>query len=150
MKRRPLIWGILIALLPLAAWAGMTAITDQDLSEVQGQTGITVNASVTMSAGDVGWEDAGGFTGAASNGTVILSGVTMPSVSLSGVIIDAGSTATTSYLQLDTGTTNLITGNFVISKLIIGRTLTSTLANLGKFQISNTAVSLGKIKISGH
>ncbi|MBU2489073.1 MAG: hypothetical protein KKA60_06755 [Proteobacteria bacterium] len=148
--KRTLFWVAVIALLPLAAWAGMTAITDTELQDVKGQTGITIDMSVTMSAGDMAWEDKDGFTGAGATGAVILSGVTMPSVSLSGVIIDAGSTATTSYLQIDTGAGNLITGDFIINDLIIGDAIGATVESLGKFQISDTAISFGKIKISGH
>jgi hypothetical protein len=152
MKKRTLFWVMLVALLPLAAWAGMTAITDNELQGVQGQTGITISASVGMTATGMGWEDNDGFSGASGTGAVILSGVTMPTVSLTGVIIDAGTNTatTTSYLQIDTGASNLITGDFVISKLIIGTSLAATSKNLGKFQVTGNGISFGKIKISGH
>lgn len=148
--KRTLFWVAVIALVPLAAWAGMTAITDTELQEVKGQTGITIDMNVSISAGDMGWEDADGFTGAANTGAVILSGVSMPTFSMSGVVIDAGSTGNTSYLSIDTGSTNLITGTFEIGSVIIGTTLDSTVESLGKFRIKDNAISFGQIKISGH
>lgn len=149
--KRTLFWVAVIALVPLAAWAGMTAITDTELQEVKGQTGITIDMAVSISAGDMGWEDADGFTGALNTGAVILSGVSLPTFSLSGVVIDAGTSAAgTSYLSIDTGSTNVITGTFEIGDLIIGTTLDSSVVSLGKFRIRDNQISFGQIKISGH
>jgi len=148
--KRTLFWMAVIALVPLAAWAGMTAITDTEMGDVQGQTGITISMDLTMGMGDMGWEDGDGFTGAANPGAVVLSGVTIPSLSLSSVTIDAGSNATGSYLCIDTGSTNLVTGTMIINDVIIGQSLGAAVSSLGKFQVSDVAISFGTIKISGH
>ncbi|MBW1988832.1 MAG: hypothetical protein JRI97_04725 [Deltaproteobacteria bacterium] len=149
--KRTLFWMAVIALVPLAAWAGMTAIPDSELQEIKGQTGITVSMDLSVGMGDIGWEDGDGFTGAANPGAVVLSGVTIPTMSLSSVTIDAGTTgAGTSYLAIDTGSSNLITGTMIINDVIIGQSLGAAVSSLGKFQISDVAVSFGTIKISGH
>jgi hypothetical protein len=148
--KKVLFWVAIAALVPFVAWAGMSAITDTELQDVKGQTGITIDMSVSISAGDMAWEDDDGFGGAGSTGAVIQSGMTMPTISFSNVIVDAGTNTTSSYLQIDTGTTNLITGTMIISDLIIGDSITATSNSLGKFQVNAVAISFGKIKISGH
>lgn len=148
--KRTMFWMAVIAMIPLAAWAGMTAITDTEMQDVKGQTGITISMDLAVSAGDMGWLDTDGFTGATGAGAVILSGVSLPTISLSSVTIDAGTNTTGSFLSIDTGATNMIAGTMVIQDLVIGSALTATASSLGKFQVNDVAISFGAIKISGH
>jgi len=143
----------LVLLLPIIALAGMKIASDDDLENIQGQVGITLSMSTTVKAGDIAWEDADGLQAATgTTGAVILSGVTTPSISISNVIIDAGifAATTTSYLVLDTGTQNIISGDFTVNGVIIGNGSAATIANLGKLRVRNTLVTLGVIKIAGH
>jgi len=144
---------VLVLMIPLVALAGMKIASDDDLEAIQGQVGITLSMSTTVKAGDISWEDADGLqAGTGTTGAVILSGVTTPSISISNVIIDAGiyAATTTSYLVLDTGTQNIISGDFVVNGIIIGNGNAATVANLGKLTVRNTLVTLGVIKIAGH
>jgi hypothetical protein len=150
MKKRTLFWVALIALVPLAAWAGMTAISDTELQNVKGQTGITISMDTAMAATGIGWEDSDGYDSTSTTGAVILSGVTVPSLSMNNVLIDAGtSSAGTSFLQIATGQ-HTVTGTFTISSVIIGTSLTATGPSLGKFQVTGVDMSFGTVKIAGH
>lgn len=141
---------VLVIMVPVLALAGMKIASDEDMEAVQGQVGITITMNTTVSAGDISWEDKDGFTGGASTGAVVLSGVTTPNIAISNVIIDAGTTNSVSYLQIDTGVNNIISGDFVVNSIIVGSGYAATTADLGKLTIRNTKVSFGTIKISGH
>jgi hypothetical protein len=121
-----------------------------ELQEVEGQTGITIDMNVSVSAGDMSWTDTDGFTGNTAAGSVIMSGVDMPTISLTGVVLDAGTGTNTSYLQINTGTSNLISGDMTITDLVIGASDTASLQSLGTFKITDVGISFGVIKISGH
>jgi len=149
MKKLCLLAALLV-LLPVSAMAGMSAVSDMDLEEVTGQTGITLTMAVTVTATSMAWGDSDGFGTYSTAGWVILSSVTMPSVNLSNVTIDCGSDATTSILQIDLGTTNLIQGNLTIGNVIIGTTASATTQSLGEIRMVGLGVATGAIRISGH
>jgi hypothetical protein len=151
MKKRTLFWVALIALVPLCAWAGMTAITDTELQNVKGQTGITISMDASMGATGMAWYDSDGYaTSTSTAGAVILSDVTLPSTSITGLQIDAGTESGTSYLYLTNTGGNIVTGDMTIGDLIIGSNLTSSSASLGEFQITGCSMTFTQIKISGH
>jgi len=137
-------------LLPGAAIAGMTAVSDFDLEEVTGQTGITITMNVTVTASSMAWGDSDGFGTYSTQGWVVLSSVTMPSVTLSGVTIDCGSDGSTSILQIDVGTGNLISGDMTVGNVIIGTTAASSTASLGQVRMVGLNVRTGAIRVSGH
>lgn len=139
-----------LLLVPIAAIAGMTAISDSELQDVEGQTGITISMNMSVTAGTVSWEDDDGFAGCTSTGAVILSGMTMPDVSITSVDIDAGTCSGTSWLAIATGDSNLISGDMTITDLIIGSSDTATQYSLGKFTQTDIGISFGTIKIAGH
>lgn len=139
-----------VLLVPFAALAGMTAISDSELQDVEGQTGITINMTLSVTAGTVSWQDNDGFTGCTSTGAVILSGMTMPTVTVTNVDIDAGTCTGTSWLAIATGTSNLISGDMTITDVIIGNADTATQYSLGKFVQTGIGISFGTIKIAGH
>lgn len=139
-----------LLLVPVAALAGMTAISDTELQDVDGQTGITVSMDMNIAMGGMSWQDNDGFDSCTSTGAVVMSGVTMPTVSLSSVTIDAGTCSATSWLAIATGTANLVTGSMTITDLIIGASDTVTVQSLGKFSQSGIGIRFGTIKIAGH
>jgi len=130
--------------------AGMTAVSDFDLEEVTGQTGLTVTMNTTVTATSIAWGDSDGFGTYSTAGWVILSSVTMPGISLQGVTIDCGSDGSTSLLQIDVGTGNLISGNLTIGNVIIGTTSTASTQSLGQVQMSGLGIKTGAIRMSGH
>jgi len=139
-----------LLLVPIAALAGMTAISDSELQDVEAQAGITITATVAMTASSMAWQDNDGFTSCTSTGAVILSGLVMPSIAISMVNIDAGTCSGTSWLAIDTGTSNLISGDMTIGDIVIGTTDTATTQSLGKFTQRGIGISFGTIKIAGH
>jgi hypothetical protein len=120
------------------------------MQEVDGQTGITISMTMSMTATGMAWEDNDGFGTCTSTGAVILSGVTMPGISLSSVVIDAGTCAGVSYVAIDTGTDNIVAGTMTINSLIIGSSDTAATQSLGKFVQRDVGISFGVIEISGH
>jgi len=139
-----------LVLIPASAMAGMTAVSNADLEEVTGQTGITITMAVTVQASSMAWGDSDGFGTYTTQGWVVLRDVTMPAVNLAGVTIDCGSDATLAILQIDVGTGNLIQGDLTIGNVVIGTTATATTASLGEIRMTALGVKTGAIRISGH
>jgi len=137
-------------LIPLAALAGMTAISDSELQDVEGQTGITISMTMTVTMSTQAWEDSDGFSGCTTMGAVVMTNVVMPTIALSNVNIDAGTCGTLSYLSIDTGNANIISGDTTIGDLVIGTSASATTASLGKFVTTGLGISFGNIKIRGH
>jgi len=140
----------LMLVLPVSAMAGMTAVSDVDLEGVTGQTGITITMNVTVSADSMAWGDSDGFGTYSTAGWLVLSAVTTPSVNLTNVTIDCGSDATTSILQIDLGTSNLIQGNLTIGNVIIGTTSNASTASIGEIRMTGLGIKTGAIQIKGH
>lgn len=151
MKRTTGIFVVfMLVVFPALALGGMVLVDDEmEFEDVTGQTGVTVNMTMTISAGDIAWGDSDGFSGATTQGWLIFRGVTLPTISLSNMVVDAGTSGSTSYIALAT-TGNLITGNLTISSIVVGSTATATTQSLGELRIANMAVSFGTIRISGH
>jgi len=142
--------GLMLLLLPAAAIAGMTAASDMDLEEVTGQTGITITMNVTMSADSMAWGDSDGFGTYSTAGWLVLSAVSTPSVNMQNVTIDCGSDGTTSILQINLGTSNLIQGNLTIGNVIIGTTASASTASIGEIRMTGLGVKTGAIQVKGH
>jgi len=139
-----------LLLVPIAALAGMTAISDSELQDVEAQAGITLNMSLGVTMTSMAWQDNDGFATCTSTGAVILSGLTMPTISISNVNIDAGTCSSTSWLAIDTGSSNLISGDMTINDVVIGTSDTATVMSLGKFTQRGIGITFGTIKIAGH
>ncbi len=140
-----------IMLVPAVAMAGMSAVSDVDLEEVTGQTGITITMSTQINATAIAWGDDDGLTSYTNEGWVILSAIALPAISLSGVTIDAGTDGSgDSVLAIDMGTGNLIAGDLTIGAVIIGSAATSTSESIGEIRATGLTVKTGLIKISGH
>lgn len=152
MKKFLVLAALILLLLPVSAMAGMTSASDTDLEGVKGQTGITLSMSMSVTAGQVLWGDSDGFTATTAyttQGWLILSSVTLPSIAVTDVSIDVGSSATTTYLGIAT-TGNIITGNLTVGAIVLGSTTTTTTPSLGELQVKSIGVSFGTIKISAH
>lgn len=149
MKKLCVLAALVLMLLPVSAMAGMQAASDTELSQVSGQTGITLDMNMSVTAGTVAWGDDNGFATYTTEGWVVLSGVTLPTISLSNVTIDVGGNTTTTYLAIGTSG-NVITGNLTIADVVIGSSATSTTPSAGEIRISGIGIAFGTIMISGH
>ncbi|MHB8137441.1 MAG: DUF6160 family protein [Smithellaceae bacterium] len=152
--------------LPMSVMA-MTTITDNELSTVTGQAGVSINIDVTanLTIGTVAWGDADGFTGYANAGFVGFEGLQL-TVHLSGRH-DGGFGAGANYLAnkpitIDVGTSDtgvslvrigLPTAHLTVSTLqtdifVSGVTAgapTSTVAQqLGSIYMDGIEVTLGQ------
>lgn len=86
-----------LLVLPMTVFAGMWSITDNEMEDVTGQTGINIDMSLEVTSGYVAYgdEDGGGAT-YTSGGYFTMSGMTFNdgaggAVDLSGLTIDVGS-----------------------------------------------------------
>ena len=138
-----------ILMVPVVAMAGMSAMSKKDMSTIKGQTGITIETGLSVTVGSVAWGDADGFGTFTTAGWLVLSGISMPNIHFGG-LLDVGGNATTSYLQLTTGTTPLVEGSMTIANIIVGDTATATTQSLGEVRVSNISVVPQYIRISGH
>ncbi|MEW5735551.1 MAG: DUF6160 family protein [Thermodesulfobacteriota bacterium] len=149
MKKLFVLAAVLMMLLPVSAMAGMQAASDTELNEVSGQTGITIDMAMSVSAGTIAWGDDNGFAPYTTAGWVVLAGVDLPTIALSNVTIDVGGNTTTTYLAIGT-TGNVVTGSLTIADVVIGSSATSTTPSAGEIRISGIGISFGTIMISGH
>jgi hypothetical protein len=148
--KKLLVLAAIMMLVPVSAMAGMTAVSDVDLEGVTGQTGITISMTVTVQADSMAWGDSDGFGTYCTQGWLILSTVSMPNVQLTNVTIDCGSDGSTSMLQINLGTSNLIQGNLTIGNVIIGTTANAVTQSIGEIRMTNLGIKTGAIQISGH
>ena len=99
-----------------------------------------------------------------------MSGISLPTFQFTHVDIDAGSTANTSYIQINVPAVPgvwwnplysipnpgfddkapLIYGDFSVESVIIGDSITATGPSLGKFVSRNFFLAVDYIRISGH
>ena len=150
MRRLCVLAALIVMFLPALALAGMTAVSDLDMGEVTGQTGITITMNVTVSADSMAWGDSDGFGTYTTAGWLVLSSVTTPSVNLTNVTIDCGSDGTNAILQINLGTSNLIQGNLTIGNVIIGTTSSATTESIGEVRMTGLGIKTGAIQIKGH
>ena len=149
MKKLLIIAALLLLLAPVSAMAGMTTASELDLEGVTGQVGMTIDMSMSVTATDVAWGDSDGFGTYTTAGWLRLRNVALPTISINGLVVDTGSSATTSYIALAT-TGNLITGDLTIASIIVGSTATATTESLGELRVQGIGVSFGTIRIAGH
>jgi hypothetical protein len=156
MKKVLVLAAILVMLLPVSAMAGMTAFMDMDelsssdMSDVTGQTGITIYASVTIVNGYISWSDDDGCTAFATAGFVTLATIKSSMISVDGLTIDACNDGSTSYISISIPTLTL---NQSISAIRIG-TIHAVGASggpsLGRIDQSNLTISNSVLRISAH
>lgn len=149
MKKLLVVAAMLLLLAPVSAMAGMTTASELELEGVTGQVGMTIDMSMSVVATDVAWGDSDGFGTWTSAGWLRLRNVSLPTISVNGLVVDIGNGASTSYIALAT-TGNLITGNLTIESIVVGSTATATTESLGELRVGGIGVSFGTIRIAGH
>ena len=154
-----------LVVLPMSVMA-MTTISDNELSTVTGQAGVSINVDVTanLTIGTVAWGDSDGFTGYTNAGFVGIEGLTMTvhaSGRHDGAFATTGSTAI-GYMGNDPITIDVGTNDTGVSVVRIGlptfhisvSTLQTDIFVSGATgtpagPTSTTAQQLGSIYISG-
>jgi hypothetical protein len=152
MKKLCILAALLLVLAPLTALAGMSAVSNEDLQDVTGRVGITLSMTMNVTASSFAWGDDDGFGTYTTDGWVILSGLSLPTIQITGITIDAGTTTGgTSYLCIgNPGGGNVVTGTLTIGDLIIGSTANSTTQSIGEVTVNGIGISFDSILISGH
>jgi len=140
----------MLVVFPALALGGMVLMDDEmEFEGVTGQVGVTIDMTMNLNATEIAWGDSDGFGTYTTAGWLVYRGVSLPTIALNNVVMDAGRAGTTSYIAIAT-TGNLITGNLTIQSIVVGSSATSTTQSLGELRISGMAVSFGTIRISGH
>ena len=112
-----------LVVLPMSVMA-MTTISDNELSTVTGQAGVSINVDVTanLTIGTVAWGDADGFTGYTNAGFVGIEGLTM-TVHASGRhdgAFSTGGATSVGYMGNDPITIDVGTSDTGVSVVRIG------------------------------
>jgi len=157
MKKVLILVAVLAMLLPASAMAGMTAFMDMDelsstdMSDVTGQTGITIYASIGILNGYVSWSDDDGCTAFGTAGFVTLATIKSSNISINGLTIDACNDGTTSYVSISIPTLTL---NQSISAVRIGTAHAVGTGpggpSIGRIDQSNITLSSSWLRVSGH
>jgi len=107
MEMKKLALALILLMVPVAAMAGMNAFMDMDemsnteMAALTGQTGITMNAVLTVNSGYVAWGDTDGCgTTLATDGWLTLSGIHVDSLAITGQTIDICRVGGTSWLTI--------------------------------------------------
>lgn len=106
MKKVLVLAAVLLMLAPISAMAGMTAfmnmdeMTGNEMSDVTGQTGITIDMTQEITGGYIAWGDDDGCTTYGTAGYLVLSTILMGPMTVDGLTIDACYDGTTAYLVI--------------------------------------------------
>ena len=122
---------LILLMVPVAAMAGMNAFMDMDemsnteMAALTGQTGITMNAQLSILNGHVAWGDTDGCGGttATTDGWLTLSGITVASLNITGQTIDICRVGGTSWLTIGIPSLTVVGGvaNIFIDSTVITR-----------------------------
>ncbi|MFP4476541.1 MAG: DUF6160 family protein [Desulfatibacillaceae bacterium] len=139
--------------LPMSAMAGMWSITENEMEDVTGQAGITIDMAVQVTSGYIAYGDADGdATGTYdTEGFFTLSGMALNdgaggAMDLSGLTIDVGTNAGTSALVIGLPS---ISGEVSFDDILLGATADSG-DSLGSLTLGDLGTSSSTITITAH
>ncbi len=164
MKKYLALTAAMLLIVPVLAMAGMTAFDNMtelgdEMAEVTGQVGITIDSSVRIDDGFFAWTDADGWgtTGqAGASGSLYLDNLrvygntgTTSFLEQNGLKIDAGTdTGGTTYLCI---TLPRVQGVIEVGSIGLGTNQTVAAANsLGSIMIGDLDMAGSTLKISAH
>lgn len=145
---------VLAALLvvPVAALAGMWSITDSEMEDVTGQTGVTIDMSLQVTNGYIAYGDSDGVaTTYTAAGYFTLAGMTVGgatggAMNLTGLTVDVGSTGTTSALIIGLPT---ISGQIAFGSMKLGSTANGG-TSLGSLTLGDLTTAASTIIVKAH
>lgn len=154
MKKILVIAAIALMLIPVTAMAGMTAFMDMDemssneMSDVTGQTGITIDSQVNITGGYIAWGDDDGCTTYTVQGYVQLTTIVFDMLDIDDMTIDACYDGTDTWIVI---TMNEQTINGSIAAI---RTTDSlgfgAGASMGSLTIGSLTMDIPLTRIRGH
>lgn len=143
MKKWFLIAAVLM-MVPAVVMAGMSAVSQKELGEVQGQTGITLQITgLDVVANTIAWGDDDGFAPYTTAGWAVLSGVDLPNVHIGGLFDVGGDTTTTYFLWTKPTSIPLLEGNLTIARTVLGSSATSTGPSIGEVRVEGLVLDVG-------
>jgi hypothetical protein len=154
MKKILVLAVVALLIAPISAMAGMTAFMNMDemsgneMSDVTGQTGITIDVTQQILGGYISWGDNDGCTTYASAGYVTLSTITAGPIIIDGLTIDACDDGTTSYVVIGVP---VMTQSAHIAAVRIGSAAGFGIGNsLGSITIGSLTMAAMTVRINGH
>jgi hypothetical protein len=167
MKKLLALAAAMLLVLPVLAMAGMTAFDNMtelgdEMAEVTGQVGITIDSSLDLTIGYLAWTDADGYGstlgtgGTGGAGCLRLDTITVNdgaggALDMTGMTIDAGSNAAgVGYLVIKQPS---IEGTVTVGNIYLGTGIADTYdetMSLGSVTISGLTVGTSIVKISAH
>lgn len=155
MKKILVLAVIMLLVAPISAMAGMTAFMDMDemsdteLAATTGQTGITMNQTITITGGYIAWGDDNGCAGTTANrGWLTLENITASGLIMDGTTIDickAGGEVTT-WLTIGVPALTITAG---ISAIRVGSNIDAGFS-LGELVIHSLQINAMTVEITGH
>jgi hypothetical protein len=154
MKKIIVLVAALLLVAPLSAMAGMTAFMDMDemsdneLAETTGQTGITIKQHLEISGGYIAWGDNDGCAGTSANeGWLTLNDLTVSALDADMTIdvCKAGGEATT-WLTIGISEQIITAG---IAEIKVGSNINSG-PSLGELVIHSLRIASTTMQITGH
>lgn len=154
MKKILVLAAVLLLLAPVSAMAGMTAFMNMDemsgneMSDVTGQTGITIDMTQQITGGYIAWGDNDGCTTYGTAGFLVLSTITAGPITVDGLTIDACYDGTTAYLVLGVPAAT-INANIAAIRLADSAGF-GVGESLGSLTVGSLQVSAMTVRINAH
>lgn len=138
-----------LLVLPMTALAGMWSVTEDEMENVTGQTGISIDLSFRVTSGYLAYGDSDGGTGYTSPGFFTLSGMRIENtagtgnMSLTGLTIDVGSSGATGAIVIGLPA---LSGRVYFSDLKLGSAADAG-NSLGSLTLGNVGTTASSITI---
>jgi hypothetical protein len=155
MKKLVILVAALLLIAPISAMAGMTAFMDMDemsnaeLADTTGQTGITINQTLQLAGGYIAWGDNDGCGGTTTNqGWLTLNNITASAIVLNGMTIDVCTATgeTTTWLTIGIPAQTVTAG---VSEIKVGSAANAG-PSMGELVIHSLTVANMTVQITGH
>ncbi|MBI9077519.1 MAG: hypothetical protein JEZ02_19095 [Desulfatibacillum sp.] len=146
---------ILLLVLPVTVLARMDTLTEEDMVEVTGQTGITIDLTWQLLDSYLAWTDNDGFgtTASQTEGVITLSGLKINDgnaspgpITITGITLDVGTSGANTYLLLGMPA---ISGQVSIENFFIGSHVNSG-GSLGRVYVGDLNMKNSVLRVTAH
>lgn len=144
---------MMLLTLPMTVFARMDSLTEDDMGEVTGQTGITMDLTWQLNNSYLAWTDDDGFgtTVSQNEGSLTLYGLTIDDsgapITISGITLDVGTNLSgDTYLLMGLPS---IEGQLGVQEIYIGSQIASG-GSLGRVFIGDLNMENSTIRVTAH
>lgn len=154
--KKILVLAAILMMVPATAMAGMTAFMGMDelsgneMSEVTGQTGITIDATFAIGGGYITWGDDDGCAAFSTDGYFTMSTITVSSISVDGLTIDACDDGTNAWINIGMPSITINTSIAALRTSGNGSYGFGAGNSMGSLTIGSLVVTASNVRIRGH